>query len=207
MINDKITSSQAINLHYLHPNSHKVKLHDRFWDVTLFRFVPKSLTPNHITIFRLLATPWVVVLLLMGRYSWATVAFLFLALTDSWDGSLARVREQITEWGKVWDPVADKVLIGSVIYIFVMRFLGFYLGLFIMLIELSFIVLGWYRLKKGYSVEANLMGKIKMLLQVIGVLILLISVNVGWSSLLPFSKGTFYLAIVFAVLSLLTHGV
>ncbi|MBI3627100.1 CDP-alcohol phosphatidyltransferase family protein [Candidatus Uhrbacteria bacterium] len=170
--------------------------------------MPYSIKPNHITAFRLLATPWVLALLLVGNYTWAIPAFLFTAMTDSLDGAMARVRGQITDWGKIWDPVADKILIGSVIYVFVLKYLDFYLGVFIIVIEIAFIVLGWIRLKRGYTVEANLMGKIKMVLQVVGVLILLVSVNVNWGNhLLPVSRATFYLAIVFAVLSLLTHGV
>lgn len=185
----------------------RVRLHDRIWEYTLFKILPKSVKPNHITVFRMLATPWVVVLLLQENFRWAIPAFLLVALTDSVDGSLARVRKQITNWGKIWDPIADKILIGSVIYVIVMRYLDFYLGIFIILLEVSFIILGWYRLKRGYSVEANLMGKVKMILQSLGVLILLVSIYTGWASLLPFSQATFYLAIIFAVLSLFSHGV
>ena len=187
-------------------NSNQVKFHDRIWELTLFKILPERVRPNHITVVRLLATPFVIGLLAVGKYNWAIPAFLLTALTDSLDGSLARIRNQITDWGKVWDPIADKILIGSVIYVFVMKFLDFYLGLFIIGLELVFIVMGWYQLRRGYVVEANFLGKVKMILQVIGVMILLLSVSLGWDHLLPFSQGTFYLAIIFAVLSLLTHG-
>lgn len=185
----------------------KIRLHDRLWDYALFRIVPSAIKPNHITFFRLVATPWVLILIVMENYLLAIPAFFLVALTDSIDGSLARVRKQITEWGKIYDPVADKILIGSVIYLIVMKYLDFYLGLFIILMEVAFIAFGYRRLKKGYTVEANTMGKVKMALQVLGVLILLIGIATGWTALLPFSEATFYLAITFAILSLLTHGV
>lgn len=184
-----------------------LKLQDHFWNFSLFWFFPNWLRPNHITVFRLLATPWVVFLLLVEDFKIGIPVFILVALTDSIDGSLARVRNQITEWGKIWDPIADKILIGSVIYVFVMKYLDFYLGLFIIIFEIAFILLGWFRLKRGHNVEANNFGKIKMFLQVIGVLMLLLGISTGWTKLLPFSQGTFYLAVIFAVLSLLTHGI
>lgn len=72
--------------------------------------------PNLITSGRILAAPLVTVLLLQPRPGPRIVAFvLFLAaaLSDLWDGHLARSRDQVTVFGKIVDPLADKLLLVS----------------------------------------------------------------------------------------------
>jgi CDP-diacylglycerol--glycerol-3-phosphate 3-phosphatidyltransferase len=70
--------------------------------------------PNSITVVRILACPVLFVLLLSSRTSYLALAFgLFLlaALSDLWDGYLARKHGWITDFGKLMDPVADKLLL------------------------------------------------------------------------------------------------
>ncbi|MCK4553539.1 hypothetical protein KAU19_01070, partial [Candidatus Parcubacteria bacterium] len=59
----------------------------------------------------------------------------------------------------------------------------------------------------GIKIQANVWGKIKMNLQVAGVVILLLSIVFNWAALLPFASGVLYLAIAFAIVSLLTYGI
>lgn len=185
----------------------KLQWSDRVLRATLLPLIPRRVKPNHVTVLRMLATPFVLLLLMRGEYGWGLLAFLLVALTDAIDGAMARTRNQITEWGKTYDPVADKLLIGSVVIVVVMRELDYLLGLAILGIEALFIVTAWWRLKKGGVVEANRWGKIKMILQVVGVTFLLIALVTGWPPLFPFSKATFLLAIIFALVSLVTYGI
>lgn len=70
--------------------------------------------PNALTLFRVLAVPLVVVLLLApNRLTCFLAAVLFsaAAITDYFDGYLARQMNRITNLGKVMDPVADKLLV------------------------------------------------------------------------------------------------
>lgn len=151
-------------------------------------------------------TPLVVFLILVERYQLGIVMFIITALTDTLDGALARVRNQITPWGKVYDPVADKLLIGSLVGILVIRHLDIFLALVIIGIEVLFIVLGWWKMSLGIEVQANRWGKAKMVLQVLGVLTLLIGLASGFKGFLDISATTFYLAILFAIISLFTSG-
>ena len=72
--------------------------------------------PNALTLFRVLAVPLVVILLLMpNRLTCFLAGLLFslAAITDYFDGYLARQKNMVTNLGKVMDPVADKLLVSS----------------------------------------------------------------------------------------------
>jgi CDP-diacylglycerol--glycerol-3-phosphate 3-phosphatidyltransferase len=174
---------------------------------TILRLIPKFVTPNQVTIFRLITTPIVALLMFYGQYQVGFWAFIIVAFTDAIDGSLARTRDQITEWGKVYDPIADKVLISAMVFIIVLRYIDLWASLIIISLEIIIVIVGWYRLRKGRKVQANIWGKIKMILQVVGVAILLFSVIFNWAELLPWASGTLYIAIAFAIVSLLTYGI
>src|SRR5262245_56464898 len=99
----------------------KIYAHDRLLAATILRIVPESVTPNQITVARFLLTPFVILTLALGRYSFGVPFFLFAAFTDLLDGALARTRSQVTDWGTLWDPIADKLLIGSAIVVLIFR--------------------------------------------------------------------------------------
>lgn len=185
----------------------KIFFHDKILAATILKLIPKNVLPNHITIFRFMATPIVMFLMISGRYHIGLWAFLLVAFTDAIDGSLARTRNRITDWGKIYDPLADKILIGSMVFIIVLRYVDFWTAIIIIGIEIIIIIAAWIRKEKGQDVQANIWGKIKMNLQVLGVAILLLAVVFDWANLLPLASKTLYLAIAFAIVSLLTHGV
>ena len=74
--------------------------------------------PNRITLFRMLLSPVLVVLMLDGRTGFRIAAFavfIFAALTDLYDGYLARRYGWVTNLGKFLDPLADKLLVSFVL--------------------------------------------------------------------------------------------
>ena len=130
------------------------------------------------------------------------------SFTDALDGAMARTRNQITTFGKMFDPLADKLLICSVVYILVLKYLDIYTALIIIVMEIIIVVAALIKYRHGdQRLQANSWGKIKMVLQVLGVIILLLSIIFNIEQLLPISKGTFYLAISFAILSLFTYSI
>jgi len=183
----------------------KLYLHDRLFAWTLVAITPRWVRPNHLTILRVVLTPAVLYSLWVESWYWALGLFLFAALTDAWDGSLARLRKQITLWGTIADPVADKFLIGSVVVLFVAREINIIFAVTIVLIEVMLIVGAYIRKRQGRYTSANGYGKLKMLLQVLGVSLLLIARLMGVEMAVPFAIGTFSLAIVLAVVSLITY--
>ncbi len=174
---------------------------------TLVPLVPARVWPNHLTVLRFVLIPPVVWLMLAEKYGWGLLLFLFAALTDGVDGALARHRNQVTERGKVLDPLADKLLIASVVFVVVIRYINFWLALVIVFLEGLFIVGAMIQTKKGVHPQANRWGKTKMFLQVLGVSMLLLSLVFQLEYLIDFSTNIFYLSVIFAIISLITHGI
>lgn len=184
----------------------KILPHDRFLNSVLIRFFPAWLRPNHLTVLRLCLIPFVLWSIAMKDWSVVIPLFLAAAFTDALDGSLARVRKQITIWGTVADPAADKLLIVSVVVLFVAQEVNPIFAALIVLVEVLIILARLLRHGKDWIVSANWAGKMKMLFQVIGVTLLLLAKFFGLDLLVPFSIGTLSVAIVFALLSLFTYS-
>lgn len=184
----------------------KLYPHDKILRVIAVPLVPKWLRPNHFTVLRLFMIPVVVFCIWFMYWEWALWLFLAAAFTDALDGSLARLRKQITMWGTMADPIADKLLVGSVVIVFVAREINLLFAIFIVVLEIMIFAGAYYRKKKGIYTSANSYGKIKMLLQVLGVSLLFLARIFGVPLAVPFAIGTFSLAIVFAMISLVTYS-
>lgn len=89
------------------------------------RLQPSSTTfltaSNAISLVRLVLTGPVVYTLLYEHYIAAFVLCWFGAFTDWLDGYVARKTNTVSEWGKVIDPVADKVLVGAVVVMMLVK--------------------------------------------------------------------------------------
>jgi len=186
---------------------HTLYPHDKFIAFFFDPIIPRFVKPNHITIFRFLATPVVLFFLLERMYVIGVWAFILVAFTDVLDGTLARVRKQVTDWGMRYDPLADKILIGSVLIIILFRYVNPILATVLLVMDVIAIIAGVIRTMRGESIVANRWGKAKMFLQVIGVAALLIGLALDVHYFVPFSTATFVLAIIFAVISLLSYGI
>lgn len=185
----------------------EVHPHDHFLDRILLRFLPAGVTPNRISLFRIVATPGVFLLILYGYYRIGIVSFALVAFTDAMDGSLARTKNKISRFGMMIDPLADKLLIGSMVILLVFQHFHFLLGIAILGLEIAFIAGAVIAKAKFKTVRmANQWGKIKMIAQVVAVCITLIALLLDFPLLLTIAAGVFGLAIGFAILSLFTQG-
>ncbi len=185
-----------------------VFVHDKILAKTILRFFPVSITPNRVTMFRILATPLVVFLTLYGHYFSGVIAFVLVAFTDAIDGSLARTRNQITRFGMLFDPLADKLLIGIMVLILVFQNFHYLLGVALLGIEIVFMLIALVAKARFNTVRAaNVWGKIKMILQVVAVFVTLLALLFSTPYLLSIAAGIFGLAIGFAIISLFAHGI
>lgn len=123
---------------------------------------------NIITLGRLLLVPLLFLLILSDGGAWpAGIVFAVAAVSDALDGHLARSREEITKFGTLMDPVADKLLVGAALVALVgVDRLAAWVAVAIVGRELAVSALRWVRGREGLIIAASPLGKLKMLLQV-----------------------------------------
>ena len=116
--------------------------------------------PNVLTIFRLILVPVFVIVFRQGKTQWALAVFCLASLTDMLDGILARKLNLITDFGKLFDPLADKLMVLTALFCQGMTGVFPWEAIFIVLIkELVMMAGSVYMLGKGVVVYANFFGK------------------------------------------------
>lgn len=127
--------------------------------------------------------------------------FLIAGLTDMLDGSLARVRKQITEWGIAYDPIADKLLVGSTLALLILQHVQSTIAIYLLIIE-GFLLLVNIAVRQLRIVRmATFSGKLKMVLEVIGIVLLLFATAFSNKVLLQIALVFLGGAIVSAIFS------
>ena len=105
--------------------------------------------------------------MMRGRYYAALAVYIVASLTDLADGYIARKYNQITDFGKLLDPLADKLMVLSVMLSLVLKGILPALPLIIIAVKEGLMVLGGgFMLKKGVVVYAQKIGKYAQLLVV-----------------------------------------
>lgn len=131
--------------------------------------------PNKLTLARMAAVP-VLVFLYAGGYIWAALTvYIATSFTDLLDGRIARERGLVTNFGKIMDPLADKVLVYSAFCIFVEKGVMPSWMLMIILFR-EFLVAGIRAVaaSEGKVIAATMSGKVKTVLQMFAVPMLII---------------------------------
>ena len=187
--------------------SNKPNISDRILAATFLKLLPKNVIPNHITIFRFIMIPIVAFFLLREQYIIGMILFAIAAFSDAVDGALARTKKKITEWGMIYDPLADKILIGLVALIIIPRFISREIVFGIVLLELVIIGASYYNKTHGRNViKANWWGKSKMIFQSFGLIFALIYPIYPISAFLVVASVLLCVAIILAVVSVITYS-
>ena len=133
--------------------------------------------PNALTLIRILLVPVLVVALTVespGGSTIAAIVFAVAALTDGLDGYIARSRQAVTTFGKVMDPVADKLMIAAALISLVsLDRLAAWVAMLIIAREFAVSGLRIAAGQQGVVIPASALGKIKTIVQVGAVLALI----------------------------------
>ena len=163
--------------------------------------------PNSLTLSRILLIPVFVFLFstpTAERSVAAALVFLIAALTDLLDGYLARRRGQITNLGKLLDPVADKLLVASGLILLV-QYQRIEVWLVIVMIARELAVTGARTVaaKEGFILPADSMGKVKVVCQVSGILCLILeeTLILPFVSLHLIGMSVLYCALILSLIS------
>ncbi len=134
--------------------------------------------PNQLTVLRILLTPVFLVFLLSYHSAlrqWSLVIFILAAITDWYDGWLARRWGYVTRWGAFLDPLADKVLTSATLFAY--SSLGLVSGWMVWIIVIRdaiITLLRSYTEYKGKPVDTSKLAKIKTFAQYVLIYYLLI---------------------------------
>ena len=157
---------------------------------------------NYLSLLRLLlAIPFWIMLNYFPSYKFILLALvLFASITDILDGYIARKMNQITEFGKIIDPLADKFCIGLIItkLFLIQQIPGYY---FFMIIGRDILIFigGIFLTKKlGRVLPSNILGKVTVL--VIGIVIIFILLQIDKNSF--YFKSIYYLSLLLIIVSL-----
>ena len=145
--------------------------------------------PNYLTLLRILIVPLLVVVLLtdvvdsylgISGYAFAIAIFLIASFTDILDGHLARRRNQVSNFGKLLDPIADKLLVSAALIVLVEKHLAPAWAVVIILGR-EFIITGLRSVAatEGIVIQAKNLGKIKMWAQCVAIVALLVAGATG----------------------------
>lgn len=127
-------------------------------------------TPNKLTVARILITPIYLALILWEslphRFLIATLVYSIAAITDAIDGKLARKNNQITNFGKLLDPIADKILTTSALLAFMqMGLCNIWIVMIVLTREFTVASIRMIAAADGVVIPANIWGKLKTVSQ------------------------------------------
>jgi CDP-diacylglycerol--glycerol-3-phosphate 3-phosphatidyltransferase len=175
--------------------------------------------PNLLTLVRIFLVPFLVAALvqqdfriywgdrvLLANDFFALIVFLAAALTDLLDGYLARRWKQVTTVGTLLDPIADKLLISAALISLVqIRLLPGWLVVLIISREFAVSGLRSIAAAEGYTIRASELGKSKMMLQVLGIALVLLSIR--WAAIHPYAMLTMWAVVISGVASAVEYFV
>lgn len=135
--------------------------------------------PNALTLGRIGLVPVLTAMLLTGEPGplWAAAAlFAVLAATDFADGYLARSRDLVTTFGRIMDPVADKLLVGAaLVSLVVVDRLALWLAVVVVVREVAVTALRWLASTRGIVIASSPIGKAKTGGQMLAIVALMLA--------------------------------
>jgi CDP-diacylglycerol--glycerol-3-phosphate 3-phosphatidyltransferase len=163
--------------------------------------------PNSLTLLRIGLVPLLVVVLLTrfaGSEFWGLGIFLLAALTDAFDGAIARRTGKVTVAGTLLDPIADKLLMSAAFISLVELGLA-PAWMVVVIVGREFAVSGLRQVAQiqGVIIAANWWGKLKTTTQIVAISLLIISYQLGrWAMI---GKVVLWLAVFMTIASLVSY--
>lgn len=131
----------------------------------------KSQIPNALTLFRIILIPLFIYFAIKEYYCASLLVFIIASLTDTFDGIIAREFKYVSSFGKIFDPLADKVLVASALIILTLWGLVYWWITFLILArELIMTILRNFLTRKKFFLSANIFGKMKTTVQMVTII-------------------------------------
>ncbi|MBQ4061762.1 MAG: CDP-diacylglycerol--glycerol-3-phosphate 3-phosphatidyltransferase [Christensenellaceae bacterium] len=163
--------------------------------------------PNWLTVIRILFVPVFLVIyylreLIPGWNYYASAVFIVACLTDILDGAIARKYNCVSNFGKLMDPMADKLLVLAALI--VLLDWGKISTIVVIILLAREFIISAFRLiaaEKGVVIAAGWSGKIKTLTQDIGAALILLGNPLFSLINVPAGEIILYISVVFSIIS------
>jgi len=161
--------------------------------------------PNGLTILRVFVIPIIILLLFYPGQTYRLITallFLLAAITDTFDGYLARRRGMVTTLGKFLDPLADKLLIVTAL-IGLVPVRGIPVGMVIVIVgrEIAVTGLRGIAVSQGIVISSSSFGKYKTVFEVASIFFLILNGDYFSLDFHLVGMGLFWVALILAVFS------
>lgn len=160
--------------------------------------------PNALTVVRLLLVPLFAWLLLTDNGTndtmrlWAALVFAVASATDLLDGYLARKNNLVTNFGKIADPIADKLLTGmALVGLSIIGRLPWWITVVILVREIGVTLLRFWVIRHGV-IPASRGGKLKTLLQMFALFVYILPITGFWFTI---AEIVMYAAVIVTVVT------
>lgn len=159
--------------------------------------------PNKLTLARIIAVPFFIAAFMMKYYLVALIIFALASLTDMLDGKIARARGLVTNFGKIMDPLADKILVYSALCLFIdIRVIAGWTLIIILAREFTVAGMRTVAASEGRVLAAGMSGKIKTVLQMIAVILIILALAVpAYPIIMTAGLVVFYASLAMTVYS------
>ena len=128
--------------------------------------------PNKLTLIRIILVPVCMALMLTGHFYIALGVFIIASITDFFDGYIARKDNLVTSFGKIMDPLADKILVfGALLCFLQLGFINAWCVVIILAREFFVTGMRVVAVDKGKVIAASWRGKVKTNVQIFAVIL------------------------------------
>ncbi len=158
--------------------------------------------PNKLTLLRIILVPVTMVLMMTNHYYIALGVFIVASLTDLLDGYIARKYNLVTSFGKIMDPLADKILVfGALLCFLEAGFINSWSIIIILAREFFVTGMRVVAVSKGKVIAASMWGKIKTNVQMFSVILGFVCFGSGNETAVLVGQIGIYFAAFFTLLS------
>lgn len=161
---------------------------------------------NKLTLIRIFLVPVFLIFIAIKDIPYGTIiatgVFIIASITDKLDGYIARSRNQITNFGKFMDPLADKLLVTAALISLVdYHIVSTWAAVIIIAREFAVTGLRTIAASEGIVIAASWWGKIKTFIQIVAIIFALINIDFGNYYFAVATKITMSIAIIVTILS------
>lgn len=169
--------------------------------------IPKLNLPTWLTLSRIVLIP-VFIFITPGYPVLGALIFLVAAATDFLDGYLARLYGQVTTFGIILDPLADKFLVISALILLVdIGTLSAWIAIIIIVREFFITALRVVALSRNIVIKAEMGGKIKTVTQMAAIVLLILKNSIVFVDLYDLGIGLILVSLVLAIFSAVQYTV